>query len=120
MVSTQRDHTGQRLATLGGADLGSIRCWRPREDAVVALFNLVQSICVIVSARLVRGTRSTREPRSWPNGDSYEVTGISPQSSTVAQLLNGFVSNGTLYPPLEPCETVMSAWRKNARKYKTY
>lgn len=33
---------------------------------------------------------------------SYEVTGMSPQSRTVAQLLKGFVSNGTLYPPLKP------------------
>jgi hypothetical protein len=33
---------------------------------------------------------------------AYEVTGISPQSKTVAQLLKGFVSNGTLYPPLKP------------------
>ena len=36
------------------------------------------------------------------DGWAYEVTGISPQSRTVAQLLNGFVSNGTLYPPLKP------------------
>lgn len=33
---------------------------------------------------------------------THEVTGISPQSSTEAQLLNGFVSRGTLYPPLKP------------------
>lgn len=26
---------------------------------------------------------------------------MSPQSRTVAQLLNGFVSRGTLYPPLK-------------------
>lgn len=32
---------------------------------------------------------------------TYEVTGISPQSRTVAQLLNGFVARGTLYPPLK-------------------
>ncbi len=28
------------------------------------------------------------------------MVGISPQSSTVAQPLNGFVFKGTLYPPL--------------------
>jgi hypothetical protein len=33
---------------------------------------------------------------------AYDVTGISPQSKTVAQLLKGFVANGTLYPPLKP------------------
>lgn len=31
----------------------------------------------------------------------YEVTGISPQSRTFAHPLKGFVSRGTLYPPLE-------------------
>jgi hypothetical protein len=36
------------------------------------------------------------------DGRAYDVTGISPQSRTVAQLLNGFVSSGTLYPPLKP------------------
>jgi hypothetical protein len=37
---------------------------------------------------------------------------MSPQSRTVAQLLNGFVSNGTLYPPLKPTlrEPVFAKW----------
>ena len=30
------------------------------------------------------------------NSRTYEVTGMSPQSSTVAQELNGFASSGTL------------------------
>lgn len=39
---------------------------------------------------------------------TYDVTGISPQSRTLAQLLKGLVAKGTLYPPLkrtlrEPC-----------------
>jgi hypothetical protein len=33
-------------------------------------------------------------------GVAYDVTGISPQSNTRAQELNGFVAKGTLYPPL--------------------
>lgn len=33
--------------------------------------------------------------------EAYDVTGISPQSMTLAQLLKGFVSSGTLYPPLK-------------------
>lgn len=33
--------------------------------------------------------------------EAYDVTGISPQSRTLAQLLKGFVSSGTLYPPLK-------------------
>ena len=36
-------------------------------------------------------------PLRW---ELYDVTGISPQSRTVAQLLKGFASSGTLYPPL--------------------
>jgi len=32
----------------------------------------------------------------WAVLDAYEVTGMSPQSMTLAQLLNGFVSSGTL------------------------
>lgn len=35
-------------------------------------------------------------PGSLGNVETYEVTGISPQSSTVAQLLNGLASRGTL------------------------
>lgn len=34
--------------------------------------------------------------------ESYEVTGISPQSMTLAQELKGFALSGTLYPPLNP------------------
>jgi hypothetical protein len=30
------------------------------------------------------------------------VTGISPQSTTLAHELKGFAFNGTLYPPLNP------------------
>jgi len=39
-------------------------------------------------------------------GTTNDVTGMSPQSSTLAQELNGFTSSGTLYPPLNPtrCE----------------
>lgn len=33
---------------------------------------------------------------------AYEVTGMSPQSMTLPQKLNGLDFNGTLYPPLNP------------------
>lgn len=33
---------------------------------------------------------------------TYEVTGMSPQSMTLAQELKGFALSGTLYPPLNP------------------
>lgn len=44
-------------------------------------------------------------------GGTYEVTGISPQSSTVAQLSNGFASRGTLYPPLNRTLREPLRWR---------
>ncbi len=40
---------------------------------------------------------------------SYDVTGMSPQSRTVAHELNGLVSNGTLYPPLSKPRQFISA-----------
>lgn len=43
----------------------------------------------------------------WKKIHTYEVTGISPQSRTVAQLLKGFVASGTLYPPLFTCQTLI-------------
>lgn len=35
-------------------------------------------------------------------GSTYEVTGMSPQSMTLAHELKGFALSGTLYPPLNP------------------
>lgn len=34
--------------------------------------------------------------------ETYDVTGMSPQSMTFAHELNGFAFSGTLYPPLNP------------------
>ena len=45
---------------------------------------------------------------------TYEVTGISPQSNTLAQLLNGFAPSGTLYPPLK--RTLREPLRKRNSK----
>ena len=72
-----------------------------RQDTVVSFLDLVDGVGIVVSTVTV----STVTVLSHPNG-THEVTGISPQSSTVAQLLNGFASRGTLYPPLNPilCE----------------
>ena len=39
---------------------------------------------------------------SKPKRSTHDVTGMSPQSITFAQELNGFASSGTLYPPLNP------------------
>ena len=61
----------------------------------MALLDLVKRKGVVVSRMGVNTPTSERLI-----GFPYEVTGISPQSRTVAQLLKGFVSSGTLYPPL--------------------
>ena len=61
----------------------------------MAFFDLLDGIGIVIAMRLL----------DFPiiklfNREPYEVTGISPQSNTVAQLWNGFASRGTLYPPL--------------------
>ncbi len=62
----------------------------------MSFLDLVDGVGVIVSATTVR----TAAPTTTIDGRAYEVTGMSPQSSTFAQLSNGFASRGTLYPPL--------------------
>jgi hypothetical protein len=61
----------------------------------VAFFDLVNGVCIIItiSSSEVFSSRKLLK--------TYEVTGMSPQSITVAQLLNGLASRGTLYPPLK-------------------
>ena len=63
------------------------------EHAVVAFFDLVKCPGVIVTSRVSSRLVELRH-------HTYDVTGMSPQSMTVAQSLNGLASNGTLYPPL--------------------
>jgi hypothetical protein len=62
----------------------------------MAFFDLVKSPSIVVPFTL----STFPEPVFKGDHETYEVTGMSPQSSTVAQLLNGFVFRGTLYPPL--------------------
>lgn len=100
VVTAQRDDTGKCLALLRGAELVGVGGGGTREDAVMTLLDLVKSPSVVVpevSSLIIQGIQSTLEL-----GRTYEVTGISPQSSTVAQLSKGLVSRGTLYPPLKP------------------
>jgi hypothetical protein len=55
----------------------------------MTFFNLLEGPGVIVSEIVSIGTKVC-------GTGAYEVTGMSPQSRTVAQLLKGFVSKGTL------------------------
>lgn len=56
----------------------------------MAFFDLVESPSVVVPAR--SGSVASLQVQA----EAYEVTGISPQSRTVAHELKGLVSNGTL------------------------
>lgn len=105
VVSAKRDDSRQRLPMLGRAQLVCVGGRLAHQDAVVAFFDLLDSIRIVIPDRELARCTYHRLGRPSP----YEVTGISPQSRTVAQLLNGFASSGTLYPPLnrtlrEPCD----------------
>lgn len=69
----------------------------------MTLFDLLDGVGVVVTALL--SASFSRATVQLP----YEVTGISPQSNTLAQLLNGFASSGTLYPPLK--RTLREPWQ---------
>lgn len=91
VVSAESDNSWESLAMLGNSWLFGIGCRLSHEDAVVALFDLVKSPLVVVSESHVRFALQQHS-----NSIAYEVTGISPQSITFAQSLNGFASRGTL------------------------
>ena len=92
VVTTQCDNSGQCLTLFGWTLLTCIGCRYTFQDAVVALFNLLNGVGVVVPMRLSVALSEFRKI----NCRTYEVTGISPQSNTVAQLLKGFASSGTL------------------------
>lgn len=95
VVSPEGDDTRQRLAVLCGALLVGVRGRRSGEDAEVALLYLLERIRVVVS--VPRGLAIAARWIGLPLPEApYEVTGMSPQSRTVAQLWKGLTSKGTL------------------------
>jgi hypothetical protein len=70
------------------------------QEEVVALLDLLERVVVVIPKPNIRPLRS-RLPKA-AVVVTYEVTGMSPQSMTLAQELNGFAASGTLYPPLNP------------------
>lgn len=58
----------------------------------MALFNLLNCVFIVIPAKHIKDIFQLLLLEEKP----YEVTGISPQSNTVAQLLKGFASRGTL------------------------
>lgn len=68
----------------------------------MALLNLLEGKRVVVTASLLATLLPLLQARQGPRkAITYDVTGISPQSRTLAQLSKGFASRGTLYPPEE-------------------
>jgi hypothetical protein len=91
VVTTERDDAGQGLAVLGRTFLPGVGLGRAGKEGVVAFLDLVEGVGVVVPV-FVSARNMCRARGECP----YEVTGMSPQSSTVAQLLKGLVSRGTL------------------------
>lgn len=105
MITTKGDDSRQRPTLFRRAFSVRMSRWSAIENTVVALFDLLNRVGIVIARnfhqRCVNYDDAVR---------TYEVTGISPQSRTVAQLSKGFASRGTLYPPLkrtfrEPCPT---------------
>lgn len=91
MIATESDDSWQRLPFQGWAFHLGIRGRLTTQEQTVTLFNLLDCVGVVVASR------SSAPITTASSGlKAYEVTGISPQSNTVAQLLNGFAARGTL------------------------
>ena len=93
VVAAEGYDAGQGLFVLCRADLFCIcgRC--AHEEAVVTFFDLLDCIGIVVAGdKSVFGSSSLVV---W-EVETHDVTGISPQSITVAQLLKGLASRGTL------------------------
>jgi hypothetical protein len=94
VVSTKSDHSRQGLTALRvETGLVGVGLGRAAEDAVVALLNLLNGKGIVITGIIGIFSFEVEAP-------TYDVTGISPQSMTFAQLLNGFALRGTLYPPI--------------------
>lgn len=92
VITTKSNQTRQSLALLGWTDSFGIRFGRSGEQRVMPFFDLFQGIGVIITVAGI-------EPLAFPMEcklKTHEVTGISPQSTTVAQELKGLASRGTL------------------------
>ena len=93
VVATEGDDAGEGLLILGRALLFCIcgRC--AHEETVVAFFDLLDCVGIVVAEDVLMLDISS--VIAW-EGETHDVTGISPQSNTVAQLLKGLASSGTL------------------------
>ena len=93
VVSAKGYDAGEGLFIFGGADLVRVRGRCAHEEAVVPVFDLLDCVGIVVAGMCQLTVSIYAGDRGI---ETYDVTGTSPQSSTVAQLLNGLASRGTL------------------------
>lgn len=89
MVSAKGDDTGQSPPLGCRASFISVCGGGSGQDLEMAFLDLLEGPCVVVA-----WSRSATFLHGWLG--THDVTGISPQSRTVAQLLKGLVLSGTL------------------------
>ena len=94
MVAAEGYDAGEGLFVFGGADLFCVCGWGPHEEAVVAVFDLLDCVGIVVAGRT--SVLGSSNGASFGEERTHDVTGTSPQSITVAQLLKGLASRGTL------------------------
>lgn len=99
MVSSESDDPWEGLGVQSRAGLVCIGSRGTAEDLVVAFLDLAEGPGVVVSMEK-RHCEYLEELGECRLRITYDVTGMSPQSRTLAQLLKGLTSKGTLYPPL--------------------
>lgn len=105
VVATQSDQTWKCLALLRPSFDMCIGLGRAGEKCVMAFLDLLQGIGIIVTIMISVFKCESSLTVAKESSSTYEVTGISPQSMTVAQLLKGLASSGTLYPPRRRLES---------------
>jgi len=93
VVASECYDARKRFAVFRDPEFAGVGRGVTHEDAVVAFFDLVDRPGVVVAWFIVSSSREI--DTAWLR-ISYDVTGISPQSSTFAHELNGLAAKGTL------------------------
>ena len=93
VVAAEGYYARKSLLVFGGADGFCVCGGCAHEEAVVTFFDLLDRVRIVVAENA--SVLVSSSVTVWDVG-TYDVTGTSPQSITVAQLLNGLASRGTL------------------------
>ena len=92
VVTSKSDQTRECFSLLGWAGLVSMGVRCAAQEEVVAFLDLLERVRIVVPFHYV----NTYNLELVYIKCAYEVTGISPQSMTLAHELKGFAFNGTL------------------------